>query len=812
MRTKRTRTTRNVGASMPAGAANADSEDWKEYVSEDIIAQLNKHQLPYSEILDEKIADLANHWHFQYVMAWLSNVCESYTTTTFNTDQYGGSSTKCLWKNIKFDEGVFVTDVSSKIDGKDSNYYNDEVDVDEGSQNLYDRIRLQLLHQLAGNKSGQLKDWNVIVNHHLQNSSAYSDLVTDLPFLELEIARQFDIIYSIIKLIEMKNMIFKNYLANNLHLFTFSEVILDDGNSGREEMKSLFALPNVGVLVKKTIHRVKEGSSSQISQTLNIPIKLQNCTIKESDPDIPDSVELIHLEYSHDIDAYLQSITIDYDVITTNWGSMLEYWSENKSSKAIDEFITNLIPVYAEHRLYSAKLLANREKERAIAELMTRRKRSSRLVAKEEENKKKDLESEWFEKLDEREQFIRHRNKLVSKEIKKIKDLLWNQLWQLYDQDYRDEKLTRRNELKDRSGSGTPFFETSLGREEDNPLNEIDIGVLDHGPNFQSSIIPVEPPIPGTVGPLQTGDVPELPSDFCITKEELDELANYGIFTPQQEPDNQDSVFQCPGEPELAPMIITEDTETDLFNNRPLICCDHCYRWQHWECQPPKIIELISSTTKSPQHTLSQRDFGVIIMGNSHGNRRSSRRPQSTLEPSTKSSRPTDKRKPLSECSTFICAWCIRDLELELRNIFVPELKIIRAKQRKQQEDRERRKKMKEEKKRLEELAKKRELTESVSPPVFNNAFANMSSSTTPSIAAYEKTNPAINPAPNVNAAHPIITYSQQTGSKTVPQAPQAPQTSQASIQPQQQQQQQQQQQPLHPKEQNFHFQFPPTN
>ena len=150
-------------------------------------------------------------------------------------------------------------------------------------------------------------------------------------------------------------------------------------------------------------------------------------------------MELIHLEYSHDIDAYLQSITIDYDVITTNWGSMLEYWSENKSSKAIDEFITNLIPVYAEHRLYSAKLLTHREKERAIAELMTRRKRSSRLVAKEEENKKKDLESEWFEKLDEREQFIRHRNKLVSKEIKKIKDLLWNQLWQLYDQDYRDE-------------------------------------------------------------------------------------------------------------------------------------------------------------------------------------------------------------------------------------------------------------------------------------------------------------------------------------------------------------------------------------
>lgn len=805
MRAKRTRNTRNVGASMPAGAANADGEDWKEYVSEDVITQLNKYQLPHSGILHEKIGDLANRWHFQYVMAWLSNICESFTTSIFNADQYGGSSTKCLWKNIKFDEVIFVTDIFSRIDGKDSNYYNDEMDVDGDSQNLYDRIRLQLLHQLAGNKSGQLKDWNVIVNHHLQNSSTYSDLVTDSPFLELDIARQFDIVYSIIKLIEMKNMIFKNYLANNLHLFMFSEIILDDDNSGGEEMKSLFALPNVGVLVKKTIHRVKEDSSSQISQTLNIPIKLQNCTIKESDPNIPDSVELIHLEYSHDIDAYLQSITIDYEVITSDWESMLEYWSQNNSSKVIDEFITGLIPIYAEHRLYSAKILTNREKERAIAELMTRRKRSSRLVAKEEENKKKDLESEWFEKLDEREQFIRHRNKLVSKEIKKIKDLLWNQLWQLYDQDYRDEKLTRRNEFKDRSGSATPFFEASSNKEEDSPLNEIDNGVLDHGPNFQSSIVPVESPTPGTVGPLETADVPELPTDFCITKKELDELANYGIFTPQQEPDSQDSVFQCPGEPELAPMVITEDTETDLFNNRPLICCDSCYRWQHWECQPPKIIELISLTKKFPQHALSQRDFGVIIMGNSHGNRRSSRRPQSTPESGTKSSRPTDKRKPLAECATFICAWCIKDLEHELRNIFVPELKIIRAKQKKQQEDRERRKKMKEEKKRLEELAKKRELTQSVSPPVFNNAFVNMTSSAASGITTYGKTNPILNPELNLGAIHPVITHSQQTGSKTVPQPSQAPQAQiqlQSHLQPQ----------PQHPKEQNFHFQYPPTN
>ena len=198
MRLKRTRNTRNAEASVHASAVNADDEDWKVYVSEDVITQLNKYQLPHSGILQEKITDLANHWCFQYVIAWLSNVCESYVTTTFSADQYGATSTKCLWKNIKFDEDIFVTDVFSKIDGMDSNYYNDEVDVDIDSPNLYDKVRLQLLHQLAGNKSSQLKDWNVIVNHHFQNSSKFLDLVTDAPFLELDIARQFKTIYSII--------------------------------------------------------------------------------------------------------------------------------------------------------------------------------------------------------------------------------------------------------------------------------------------------------------------------------------------------------------------------------------------------------------------------------------------------------------------------------------------------------------------------------------------------------------------------------------------------------------------------------------
>lgn len=185
MRSKRTRSTRYTEASEPKSAANWDGEDWQDYVSEEVTTQLHKYQLPHLEILDEKMVDLAKQWHFQYVMAWLFNVCESYTTTTYNADQYGGNSVKCLWKNIRFDEGIFLTDVFSKIGGKDSSYYNDEMDVDADSQNLYDKIRLQLLHQLAGNKSGQLRDWNVIVNHHCKTLAHLRIWLQTPPFWSL---------------------------------------------------------------------------------------------------------------------------------------------------------------------------------------------------------------------------------------------------------------------------------------------------------------------------------------------------------------------------------------------------------------------------------------------------------------------------------------------------------------------------------------------------------------------------------------------------------------------------------------------------
>lgn len=71
--------------------------------------------------------------------------------------------------------------------------------------------------------------------------------------------------------------------------------------------------------------------------------------------------------------------------------------------------------------------------------------------------------------------------------------------------------------------------------------------------------------------------------------------------------------------------------------------------------------------------------------------------------------RPTDLRPRYGQKSPYICGFCMRHWEKELRSVFIPELEIIRAKQKKGHDDRERRKQRKLEKQRLEEMTKSNE-------------------------------------------------------------------------------------------------------
>lgn len=651
-----------------------DMTEWQTYLPEETLLQWNKLQQtdPHVQLMQESFADtLFASWNYQYVVAWLYKVCDSFATIGYGTATEDGSF-KPMWKDIKFDEILLLNDL---YDIQKSGFIREADSGDYFDESLYTMIRLQLLKQLSNNKGIHLKDWDTVVNHHLSNSE-------DTKFNYLSLVEQFEMIYRVIKIIETKSQVFINYLTNNLEMFQFDEYVLNDETS-------ILALPNVGVLVQKKLVKTAKDV------TLDVPIKLRNCTVDYRDEE-NNILEIVHLDLSNEIDTYLKSFKIEYEVLTQNWETFLEKFDQFSSN--VD--FTALIPTYTEHQLYTRRLLLQKEKEKSMAELLVRRKRSSRLVAREEETKRKDIESEWYEKLDEREHFIKTRNKLVIKQTKKLKDILWNQLWSKYEQDIKVEKLKRRNDELPEDDN-----------EYEGELNALDHAVIENGPRFKERIIDVPP------HQLPPVNILELPEFLCITKEELHELANYGISTTSEQPDDKNWIFQCPGESELPLLTISniedEEANAELFN-KPIICCDMCLRWQHWECQNPQVIQLLTIALNKPiDQPLTQRDCAAVQLGG-FSNRRSSRKQHNEPE----YVRPIDKRKPIKESVTFLCAWCLSEIENQLRQQFVPELKAIRFKQRKQLQDRERKRQLKEERKKLQLLQPPLQNTNPVQPTV----------------------------------------------------------------------------------------------
>lgn len=618
-----------------------ETSNWEAFLGEETLNQLQKAShggLATALLQEEPFArSLLSSWHYQYVISWLYKVADSYVTVNWV------EGFKPMWRNIKFDEFLLLEDLRTV----------DKLGLlgehDEGS--LYRAIRLQLLKQMTNHKANKLQDWDAVLNHQLG---------TNTNFHELSVFDQLETIYRVIKIIESKSLVFKNYLSSNLDLFQFAEYTLD-------ENRSLLVLPNVGVVVEKTLARPEEIS-------LHVPVKLENCTVKYWD-EKTQVVELIHLDYSNAIQDYLESFKVQYNVLTKGWNEFLEWYAREPNMIDFDEWI----PIYAEHQLHVNRLIAHREKERSMAELLVTRKRSSRLVAREEETRRRDLENKWYEKLDDRDFFLRTRAKVVAKQLKRIKDSLWSQVWQNFETDLKELKEQKRHEL------GEPEQPAR-----DDELTKLDLQVIQDGPRFTKRIIPS----PAARAKITTPT--EMPSELCVDQQELDELESFGIAINGEHPDDRSWVFHCPNEPEIPPLVITnideEEAASQTHDNllsKPIIRCDMCLQWQHWDCAQQDLAY-------QPAH----RDYAIVQLGNYAASRRSSRKqPQEQVY-----TPPVDKVPPIADSPAFICRYCASDAETQLRSQFAQELQASRLNAKRQQEELERKRLLKEHKKQQQQL------------------------------------------------------------------------------------------------------------
>lgn len=615
---------------------------WQRFCAEDTLVQWHKLKNVEKLVLRarERIGEgLFKNWAYQVVISWFYKVCDSFVTETYAGNN---ESFKPFWRNVKFDEEVLLQELSGLA----------------GELPLWNSLKWNTLKNVANNKSVSLKNWDELAQHYLQDRR-------DFRFEELTLEEQFEEIYRMIKVIERKNLPFRNYLLSNLELFEAVAYEEDEGSP-------LYALANVGVLVRKVV--------SKSPYEIHVPLKLKNCTVRF--PNGPNGFELVHLDYGPEIDRYLQSVQVNYELVTHNWEQFtqcLEAHQNGEPSPDVD--YQDLVNVYVEHQLYSRRLLQQKQKDQEMAELLTRRKRSSRLVAREEEVRRKDIENEWLDRLDSRDQFLRARSRLVNRNVKKIKDWLWSQLWSNFEKDLR---ITR----------GDPS-----AQEEGTELTTDDLKVLAQGARYVDWICPLVEDA-AAVAPTGTKEHPlELPIRCCVTEEDVEHGAT-------QDVDDQRWIFKCIGEPDLESIWIgsseEEQEHATLFAQKggSLVCCDSCLRWQHWECQPQKLLLLLAGSL-GRDVPMTARDFGIVHLGHAsvQGNRRSSRRAAMSNDQSDSTDynaephylRPTDKRKPLGETGVFICAWCCYELEKQLRETFPVELAGLRAKQRKHREERERR-------------------------------------------------------------------------------------------------------------------------
>lgn len=703
-----------------------DSLWWYDYVPDDLITQFNK--LNCNDLThNNDNNNLFDNWKFHYVLAWFYNVCDSYySKTILQLD-------KIFYSNIEFDEFLLFID-----NNKNS------------SSSLINDLKLKLIQQLYYKNSIQLSDCDNLIDDYfnLTETTPYNKNFTNLSIIE-----KFNIFYNIIKIIQSKNLSFKNYITNNNDyfdlFFNFPYIILE--NDDNTFLTQLFFLPSLGTILRKDIIKLSDKNENI---TLDIPIKLKNCTINKK---IENETNLIHLDYSTQIDNYINNFNINYKILSNDLTSYLNLIENSKDNIPLFEFLTSNLQYVIEHSIYSKKLLINIEKKNLLNSLIINRKRSSRLI--EQNNKKnfKIFENFWFDKINLKNSFIKKRNRFLNKNIKFLKNFI---LFDILFKNFNKDLIIKDNN----NNNLTTNFIT------DNELSIINSGI-----NFLRPLIE-NLPIKENTNDIDY-DIDELPTDFFLSNDQIDKAIKYEIINENLKDDyineqnsfnwkfnchcdiNNSFLFNC----KKTNIIDLPNTIKDNF----IICCDLCHNWQHWNCQNQDIFNYISKIYDQSLIINNQKDFATIKLSNyivksindnnnntdnnndlievvphSLGKRRSTRRNYSEQELfnlknnnnkeeqnqeqddeledediSIKNdneiqfllkNRPTDKRTPYDETHLFICGYCINNIQNDLRlNSFKNELKLIKENNYKKFLKIEKRKKLQQEKKLKKQLEKK---------------------------------------------------------------------------------------------------------
>ncbi|CCH60255.1 hypothetical protein TBLA_0C04590 [Henningerozyma blattae CBS 6284] len=657
-------------------AATGDSLPfWHSHVTPETIAAWTR--LPSPNVIPQRPAELGASWHYHLVIAWFYRATASFTTSS--TQQ------RPLWPDVTFDEALLhLPPTQETLDTPDPS-------VQTG---LLDTLRLRLLQLLASDPSAiSLAHWDTAARSYLPSTCA-------LPWESATPCQQYDMLYYLVHEADRRR--------RSGPLLNLEQLTTNDGTR-------LLIAPSVGALLE---NRLEPSSDS----TLSVPIRLRNCTIAAPGPD------LLHLDYAPAIDSYLAAQTTHTSVLASDWDSFVEYTHNSRNDKQRFAFLTTQLEPYLLHLIHSCRLLLSREKAAVMDALLARRKRSSRLAARENGAALRQARDNWDTLQDNRTAFLKTRHRALARHHSSLQHVLSRKLWDAFDKDV-EERVSQIEAPPTESShievsptevslTGASLIELSNVAPVSIKPSDIDQDVLLHGTCFHTPLLEVPPRPPLSSDSSSPESAPlEIPAELALTADRIARAAEHGLEPEDSQlpPDTLSWTFQCLCDPE--PLQVSgPDTIPETARHTLLVCCDACHVWQHWDCQPQALLECLmeaSSTNAnanasvSTGTSISPRDFAAVQLGSDRyasgstsrsasrttsrsAARRSSRRHASSSESLNESSnelpteqslswRPTEKRPRTTRL--FVCGWCVLTCENDIRGSFANELALKREKE-----------------------------------------------------------------------------------------------------------------------------------
>ncbi|KAL6941391.1 hypothetical protein ACO0RG_002521 [Hanseniaspora osmophila] len=619
---------------------------------------------PVNPVVQE-LRELIRTWEYQYCVTWMYCTFPSFYTRNRNGGYFtnkkrqangvlNGHNNNDVNSNLKFHEFLLLQDLGDYLQRKGT-FYSLENDADQNSfvnPLEKDDVFLWVLMEVAKVYHND-KSIGTTVSSVLKHGEYFSS-----DWNSVGIVKKFQILFTILKTIELKNIGLRNYIQNNQDLWYFQKynVSIDLGNgksSTDDEMdnglEETYMCMHGGKVIK--IEQV-------IASPLKLPLRLEHCV--ESQVDEYGATQVSYtVDYYTEIDKYCESIENKYTVLAFEFESLVDFNSQemklypvgdtekndgfdnnpngsskDKSSNHDDDDDYTLCRVL-ENQIFGIKLFNNRVKQREVTVMLSSRKRSNRLVALEEDKIKKTIDDAFALKLNYRKGFMKRQTSKRSKILKLVKNLINDKNWVKFDQLYV-MKLQEQGILQESL--------ENLGQYDDVIMNDL-------SNDFNSSLF--TSPQHQNVSAMVENDskyetvYQELPDLYSVNESDLDKLYKHGLsHSFDVKLDNKNWLFNCTcsytefhelcDDKDLNESIINKNESAQLSdsttNNNPdcrnidysdIICCDRCHRWSHYGCAEKEvesnalykeILELINQSSESA------KDYATVKIGESRQN------------------------------------------------------------------------------------------------------------------------------------------------------------------------------------------------